>query len=178
MLNACETASRSVDRICNRQFGQLDTPQARTYTAQWHRDLCRWVIDIDDLMTVTGLLVDVDSDGNGTYDQSITTGYELTPINAAADGRPWTRIEVRPDSAVKPNGRRHGVRVTAKFGWMAVPQPVKQASLIQAARLFARRHAPFGVVGNPEVSEMRLLEKLDVDLVTSVKPYIRVWGCA
>jgi hypothetical protein len=52
----------------------------------------------------------------------------------------------------------------------------KLATLIQASRLFARRHAPFGVAGNPEVGQLRLLERLDPDVAISVRPFARVWG--
>lgn len=189
---AIETASRSVDRICNRQFGLVAAPEARYYTAEYHRDSYRtsawefyqfpssttqpsWTVSIDDLMTVTGLLVDVDNDGDNTYESSITD-YALTPINAAVSGRPWTRLEIRSTSLVRPNGRLHGVRVTAKYGWSAVPDTVKMATLIQASRLFARRAAPFGLAGNPEVGQMRLLERLDPDLAVSLQPYIKRWG--
>jgi hypothetical protein len=174
MINAVETASRSVDRITNRQFGLVDAPEDRYYTAFYDRKLCRWVIEIDDLMTVTGLVITAAST-EGVYDQVITA-HRLEPANAAANGRPWTHIVVANTSAVSPTKLHDGVKVTAKYGWSAVPHAVKQATLIQAARLFARRHAPFGLVGNPEVGEMRLLEKLDVDLVTSVKPFQRIWG--
>jgi hypothetical protein len=70
------------------------------------------------------------------------------------------------------------VKVTATFGWTAVPDAVKLACLIQASRLFARRHSPFGILGSPETGgELRLLERLDADLVVSVRPFQRVWGC-
>lgn len=175
LSNAVEAASRSVDRLCNRQFGLVAAPEARIYTAEWHQQSCRWIVSIDDLMTNVGLLVDVDNDGDNTYDQSITD-YALTPINSAVRGRPWTRIEVRSTSLVNPNGRRYGVRVTAKYGWTAVPDTIKMATLIQSARLFARRSAPFGISGNMDVGEMRLLAKVDPDLQVAVQPYIRYWG--
>jgi hypothetical protein len=73
-----------------------------------------------------------------------------------------------------PSGQQ--ARVSGRFGWAAVPLAIKLATMIQASRLFARRHAPFGVAGNPEVGQLRLLERLDVDLVTSVAPYRRMWG--
>ena len=57
-----------------------------------------------------------------------------------------------------------------------MPDTIKMATLIQAARLFARRAAPFGIAGNPEVGQLRLPDKLDVDLVVSVQPYVRHWG--
>jgi hypothetical protein len=71
---------------------------------------------------------------------------------------------------------RH-VRVTGLFGWAAIPDAIKLATMIQASRLFARRHAPFGILGSPETGgELRLLERLDADLMTSVRPYVRMWG--
>jgi hypothetical protein len=48
---AVETASRSVDRACNRQFGQVDAPQARYYTARYESRRRQWVIDTDDFAT-------------------------------------------------------------------------------------------------------------------------------
>ncbi|WP_234820581.1 hypothetical protein [Mycolicibacterium goodii] len=57
-----------------------------------------------------------------------------------------------------------------------MPPAVKMATLIQASRLYARRHAPFGVAGNPEVGQLRLLERLDVDLAVSVRPFARIRG--
>ena len=48
---AVETASRSVDRACGRQFGSLDDPQARYYTARYDAGRRQWVIDTDDFAT-------------------------------------------------------------------------------------------------------------------------------
>jgi hypothetical protein len=173
---AIETASRTVDRACNRQFGLVAAPEARLYTATFdvtaNRLARRWVIEIDDLMTAVGLVVETEPDGVFTA----VTDFLPAPVNAVVNGRPWTKIIVNPSSSVTPNNREHGVRVTGRFGWTTVPDTVKLATMIQAARLFARRHAPFGVAGNPEVGQLRLLERLDVDVAVSVQPYRRVWG--
>jgi hypothetical protein len=176
-LLAIEAASRAVDRVCNRQFGLVDDAEDRYYPAFYDRNLCRWVIEIDDLMTVTAGLAVTAASSEGVYDKPIDV-FTLEPVNAAARARPWTRIAVGLPAANHPTTGLATVRVTARYGWTTVPDTIKLATMIQASRLFARRHAPFGVVGNPEVGEMRLLERLDVDLVTSVKPYVRVWGAA
>lgn len=175
---AITAASRAIDRHTNRQFGLLAAVEQRFYSARWDVKRCRWVVDIDDLMTQTGLLVDYDSDDDETFDHSVDS-FNLQPANAAAETRPWTRIVVRTDSVTLPGLIENGVRVTARFGWTTVPTTIKQAALLQASRLFTRREAPFGVAGSPELgSELRLLAKVDPDVAVVLGPYVRWWGAA
>jgi hypothetical protein len=168
---AVTAASRAVDRNCNRQFGLVAAPEARTYTAHWDTDRRRYVVDIDDLMTVTGLTV-------ATTAGAVTV-YAKQPGNAAFEGKPWTRLVVDPTSAIKPTLDEDGVTVTARYGWTTVPVAVQQATLLQASRLFARRNAPFGVAGSPDLgSELRLLAKVDPDVAVVLGPYQRWWAAA
>jgi hypothetical protein len=172
---AIETASRSVDRATNRQFGKVDEIESHWYEASFDSRSAfgpqrRWAVDIDDIMTTDGLTVAL---GDGlTVTGEPLTGVILTPVNAVVNGRPWTKL-------LLPQGVSSGsaIRVTGLFGWTAVPDAIKLATMIQASRLFARRHAPFGILGSPETGgELRLLERLDADLMTSVRPYVRMWG--
>jgi hypothetical protein len=164
-------ASRAVDRHTNRQFGVVAAPQARRYTAHWDAYRRRWVIDIDDLQTAVGLVLTTEA---GTIDV-----FTLQPVNADETGDPWTRIVVEPESAVHPTSEEDGVTITASWGWTAVPVAVKQATLIQAARFFTRRGAPFGIAGSPEQgSEMRLLSKVDADVAVILGRYQRWWAAA
>lgn len=172
MTLAVETASRSVDRACGRQFGLLDEPVARYFTAEYDRARRVWVIPTEDFATTDGLTVESVGPQNGTA----LAGYLPAPINAVVDGKVWTSLIIGSGAAVAPNWTENGVRVTAKWGWPTVPPAVKMATLIQASRLYSRRQAPFGIAGNLDVGEMRLLERLDVDLMTSVRPFQRVWG--
>lgn len=173
---AVSAASRAVDQYTNRQFGLVAAPEARYYTAFYHRVLCRWVVDIDDLMTVTGLEVNADRQDDGTYEDAIDE-YALRPVNAAPTGMPWTRIVVHPTSTNLPSGRDAAVEVTARFGWTDVPVPVKQATLIQANRILERRNSPYGIAGSPDTgSELRLLAKVDADVAVILGPHVRQWG--
>lgn len=166
---AIASASRAIDKACRRQFGKVETATARIYTARLDAVLLRWVVDIDDLMTTDELLVEVDTAGDGTY-SSIATGYSLRPVNAAADGEPWSQLALSSAVATAADA----VRVTALWGWAAVPEAIREACLLQASRLIARRDAPFGVAGSPEVgSEVRLLAKVDPDVEVSLRPYRR-----
>lgn len=173
---AVTAASRAIDRATNRQFGSSAAPEDRFYTAEWDRNRLRWTVNIDDLMTTTGLTVHYDSDESGDYADMVDV-FQLKPVNAAANGRPWTQIVVSPNSATTPGGIEDGVEVHGTFGWSAVPTTIKEACLLQASRFLSRRDSPFGVAGSPDIgSEMRLLPKLDPDVALAVRPYYRWWG--
>lgn len=176
---AISAASRAVDRYCNRQFGLVASVEDRFYTPRWDKRRCRWVVDIDDLQTVVGLLVFADLDGSGDYATNLTDYGALKPVNAAAKSRPWTQLVVLPSSPVKPCAEEDSAQVTAKYGWTTVPTPVKQATLLQASRFLKRKDAPFGVAGSPDSgSEVRLLAKVDPDVAVVLGPYVRQWGAA
>lgn len=173
---ALAAASRAIDRAANRQFGQVNSATTRTYTAAWDTRRERWYVEIDDLMTTTGLLVGYDAGDDLSYSTEITN-YQLRPVNAAPDGEPWTELVVRPGAVLQPTALEDGVRITASWGWLAIPDAIKEACLLQASRLLSRRDSPFGVAGSPETgSELRLLDKLDADVAVAVRPYRRIWG--
>jgi hypothetical protein len=159
-------ASRAIDEACNRQFGQVAAVQERFYPPWPDYERGYWCLDIDDLMTATGLVVDVDGTPVATF--------LLEPRNAAAKGRPWERLVFTADSEALPSSCAE-VSVVAKWGWSAIPDTVKNANLLQAARFFKRQDAPFGVAGSPDQgSEMRLLARVDPDVKVMLANYVRV----
>ncbi len=164
---AASAASRAIDDHCNRQFGLADVAEERRYSAWFDSTWSRWVVPVDDLMTVDGLAVEVSNSG-------VLTGFVKEPRNAASKGRPWTRLTVDGASSVQPTGDEYEVAVTARWGWSAVPIQVKQATLLQASRFHSRRDSPYGIAGSPtEGSEMRLLSKLDPDVAVSLRALMR-----
>ena len=182
---AITAASRAIDNYTFRQFGSVDPAVMRTYRYEgttWNpfvaaprTYLVGDTIVVDDLMTTTDLVVIAKSaTGDNT---TLTEGidFKFLPLNAPADGKPWTMIE----SAQGVSFPRRGgyVLITAKWGWTAIPGLVTQACLLQASRLMKRRDAPFGIAGSPEMgSEMRLLNALDPDLQVLLRPLRRHWG--
>lgn len=123
-------------------------------------------IEIDDLVDGTGLAIAFD-DGSGTYPTSVTTAYDLRPLNAPVRGFPYTSLVFRT-WPLSPAWRWTGplAKVTsARWGWPAIPQAVTQATIIQASRLYKRKDSPFGIAGSPaEGNILRLLAKLDPDV--------------
>ncbi len=163
VADAVTAASRAVDTHCNRQFGQVSTVQARTYTAAWDRYEQCYVAQIDDVVDVAELVV-VDSSAVEVTD------YELRPINAVVKGRPYTEITVPAAGTYQ---------ITALWGWDAVPTAVKLATKLQGSRFLARRDSPYGIAGSPTLgSEMRLLARVDPDVAVALGKYVRQWWAA
>lgn len=178
---AATAASRDIDHYCARQFGKVAAAEARIFTAEFDRQRQLWMIDLigaelhSDIHSVTGLEIMVDDDDDQVYDQEVDS-YRLWPYTPGP-GRPWTRVIIKADSAVKPTCREGAVEVTANYGWAAVPSPVVQATLIQANRIFQRRVSPYGIAGSPETgSELRLLRDVDVDVQRILASYRYQWG--
>jgi len=151
-------ASRAIDRRCNRQFGKVAAPVARTYRRRpaYDPSTCLWLLEIDDVQDSTGITV------NGVALAS--SGATLLPDNAPADGLPWERLGFKD----YPTWTDPWV-VVAPYGWTAVPTQVPGAVRLQGARWNARRSSPLGVAGSPDQgSEVRLLAKLDPDVATTL----------
>jgi hypothetical protein len=158
------TASRAVDNYCGRQFGKVDTAEARTYTPNYDPHLGCWVAQIDDLSDDDITVVDSAA--------TVITEYELNPVNSVQKGRPYERLILsRPGPVIVD---------TDAWGWPAVPAAAKVATQLQCARLVKRRDSPFGIAGSPQADgETTLLyATLDPDLRTSLTGFRRQWWAA
>lgn len=186
MSTALDAASRMIDYACDprtdhsRQFGKVDAPEDRYFTiTQRGYDIAhagQWAAETDDLATVVGLVVAV-AVGIGSEVYTPVTGVAPLPRNALAHGRPFTALAFAGSSMPAPPLIVDAVKVTGVWGWPAIPPTIHQACLLQGSRLLARRDAPFGVAGSPETgTEMRLLAKLDPDVETMVRPFVRKSG--
>jgi hypothetical protein len=180
-LLALEAAARAIDRECGRTFHAMTTATARVFTAGLSTGPVGWpfygrqyAVDVDDFSTVTGLVVKFDTTGNGGYNTTVTA-FRPQPANALAAGLPYTSLLF--DLGTLPPFNADGVQVTAAWGWVATPPGVVNANLVQAARFLKRRDSPYGVAGSPDLgNEMRLLARLDPDVVMLLRPYKLDWG--
>lgn len=170
---AATTASRAIDRATHRQFGRTES-EARFYTPRWSHTRQAWVIETDDVLSVTEVAVDP---GDGIWAAVELAQVVLLERNAAVESRPYERVAVRSAHMPPFTYPTDCARVTGIFGWDSVPVAIEEATLLQASRLAVRRDSPFGVAGSPESgSEVRLLARLDPDVLTSVGDYVRkVW---
>lgn len=173
---AITATSRAIDQHCGRRFWQDATVQVRVY-----RPLDAWSVVVDDISTTTGLVVATDTGHDGTYATAWDAAdYQLEPLNADADGGAyaWTQVAAVGSLRFPCQGypsrhrRRPAVRVTARFGWSAIPDDVNEAAILKAVSLFRRKDAPFGVAGFGDFGAVRI--RRDPDVEALLAPYVPV----
>lgn len=167
LTQALTAASRGIDKDCGRRF-YLDTAAvARVYRPNRRLildDDGEWLV-IDDIGSTDGMLVETGAAGSWTTAANVETG----PDNALARGRPITSL-LRPAGVWGIYAPTSRVRVTARWGWPAVPDEIVQATQIQAARLYRRKDSPEGVTGSAEWGVIRL-SRIDPDVYALIKDF-------
>jgi len=173
--NCAGAASRLIDGYCNRKFWSVGSATSRVYTAEDD-----YYCSIDDIAG-TALTLKTSSLADGVFDVTWTvTDYQLEPLNGNLDGLTWSYDKIRAvGDYLFPNvnanyGTQALVQVTAIFGWPSVPEPVTQATIIQASRLFKRYDSPLGVAGFGDMGAIRISRALDPDVAQLVEPYRRM----
>ncbi|MCY0943538.1 phage head-tail connector protein [Streptomyces antarcticus] len=165
LQQALTAASRSIDKAAGRRFWLDSEPVQRVY-----RPHGRTVVEadgtallVDDIGSTSGLVIETGS----AAAWSVTATWETLPDNALTLGRPVTAL-------LRSGGWGTGtsrVRVTARYGWPAVPDEIVQAALIQASRLFKRKDSPEGITGSAEWGVVRLSRR-DPDVWNLIEPYL------
>lgn len=170
---ALGAAEALIDGYCGRSFGTAGTAATtRVYAATDN-----YVLTIDDATTIT--LVETDPDFDGTWtEQWATTDWQAEPLNGR-DGAlsvPYYRLRAIGNYWF-PDVPRAAVRVTAKWGWAAVPSAVEQATIQTAVRLFKRLDTPLGFGGGPDTGLLYVSRQIDGDVAQLLQPY-RMGGYA
>jgi hypothetical protein len=173
--NCVGAASRLIDGYCNRRFWQTGTAEARIFQAE-----DSFYCSIDDIAG-TALTLKSSTQADGTFDLTWSrSDYQLEPLNGNLDGLTWSYDKIRAVGdylfpTVNANyGEQALVQVTAVFGWPSVPEPVTQATIIQASRIFKRYDSPLGVAGFGDLGAIRVSRYLDPDMAQLVEPYRRM----
>lgn len=165
LTKALGTASRSIESWCNNRKFDLDVAaSARVYRPA--NDL----LLVDDIGIATGVTVEIGT--VGTYTTVTSTSYELVPTTALVRGLPITGIQAISSPALWfTGGWQPRVRVTAQWGWPAIPDAISQAALILATRLFRRKGSPEGVAGFGDMGVVRLT-RTDPDVAALLQPFM------
>ncbi len=163
-ISAC---SRWIDGYTSRRF--FATTETRYYWP-WEVGAC----GVDDLLSITTLKTD--ADGDRVWEQTWTAGtdYTLYPSNAVANGQPYTKILVGRNGSYSFPLAVDAVQIIGSYGYCTTtPIMVQEACLIQCARLFKRKDAPFGIVGTPDLGQLRTITKIDPDIEALLAVYKR-----
>jgi hypothetical protein len=170
--NSITSASREIDQYCGRIF-YVTSSSVRQYTP-----INRYELEVDDISSTTGLVVKLDTTDDGSYDKTLTinTDFIVTPVN-----RTDTLDQNQPIMMLKILEKRsserfdtdiiNNVQITATYGFSSVPSAIKQATLLQATRLFKRKDAPFSTYGNAQTGTAELFNRFDPDALKLIKGY-------
>lgn len=155
--NAVAAATQWVTDHCQRDFNQETAATARVYDPD-----NPYRADVDDFYTTTGLVIKTDTADSGSYDTTwASTDYILRPHNGVEGGMtgfPYRQI-ISVESYTFPcRTGRPRLQVTAKWGWAAVPDAVKQATRILAAEVYRLKDAPLGIATANEFGPLRVRE--------------------
>lgn len=190
LQRALDGATWMIDQVASRSFAPVEIGPAEDrgyhYDAPHYDRRYGWVVEIPDLTSGIG---GAEIFTWNAADAAWTTPVDMSkvvwlPRNGAPEPDPWTQAVLPPGSGsferasysyTDPNTVT--VMVRADFGWLAVPAAVEEACLIQAARLFRRRDALFGVVNSIDgSSQMRLKQAMDSDALVLLDGLIKRWG--
>jgi len=165
--NAVEAASRRIDGECSRRFYIDATTSARTYAANRSA-----FVFVDDIATTTGLVVKVDDTFSGAYSTTLTVGtdYQNEPLNADAQKEPITLLRALNVGFPVENNGRALIEVTAKWGWPVIPDAIREATVLLAARQFKRLDSPLGVAGFGDLGAI-VVRRIDPDVAAMVAPF-------
>lgn len=166
---AIAAASAWINDHCGRDFNQHTADGVAVASARVYEPSSFGRVDVDDFWTTTGLIVATDTGDTGTYSSTWSgTDYTLKPFNgieSGVAGFPYRQIVAVESRDFLCRTGRARVQVTAKWGWAAVPDKVKQATRILASELFRLKDAPLGVAGVNEFGPIRVREVPQVALL-------------
>lgn len=165
--NSINSASRMIDQYCNRYFYSSSAGEVRYYKA--NDGFTCWIDDAQSISEVKTSSTDpliFDT----TWD---VADYQVMPANRWANGAyyPITAITATDNLLFPVWADIALVKVTGQFGWSAVPEPIKFASIIQASRLFKRLESPLGVAGVSDIGIMRVGANIDGDVAQLINPF-------
>jgi hypothetical protein len=162
---AIESASRMIDGFTARTFSNAGTA-VRNFAATDEINLI-----IDDAITVLEV-ASTDEIGD-VYTVWKPTDFQLEPLNSRSDGlyMPFTSIRAVNDYLWPVVDQQALVRITATWGFPAVPIAVKQATIIQSSRLYKRLDSPLGVAGFGDMGAIRISRFLDADVEQLLMPF-------
>lgn len=166
---AIESASRMIDGHAGRYFYSSGTA-TRIYAAD-----DALICQTDDIAGTAITLV-TDPDADDTWADTWGIGdYQLEPVNGVVDGltTPYTRIRATGDYNFPTSSGEALVKVTAVFGFSAIPIAIKQACVIQSSRIFKRLDSPLGVAGFGDMGAVRVSRYLDPDVEQLVAPFVK-----
>lgn len=164
---AVNATSRAVDDWTGRRFWQDPVPVIR----KDRPDRCEHV-DVGDISTTDGLIVETRGSLAGDWSPwTLDTDYELDEALGSANGGAfaWDRLVAVGARTFRP-ARFRTLRITARWGWSAVPIQVEEATILRAVAIFKRKETPYGIADFGEFGPVRI-GRQDADVMEMLRPF-------
>lgn len=164
--------SRAIDNECGRFFYKTSTGSTDT---RYFTPIESERLFVGDFVSITALYTDSLS-GDRSYPYTwASTDYDLWPFDAAttSEQEPYRFIETTPQGEYKfPVHLAKGVKLTAVYGWPAVPTVITEACLLWSMRVFKRYKTPLGVSAMTSLGEVTSrLPPPDPDVKLMIRNY-------
>lgn len=165
-----EAVSRMIDNSCARYF-YSSAAQVRYFNTK-----DPYCLRTDDIASASGITVEIDLNGDGVYEYTLaSTDYALAGYNDLLKEFPFSKLETTPAAQYTFSLAPKGNKVTATFGWAAVPKPINLACILQSAREYRRFNAILGVAGATSIGTTTLtMPSLDPDVEKLIYQYKRL----
>lgn len=168
---ALTAASRAVDAYTGRDFSAPTTASTMQFEV---RSLYRaFIRDASTINTIS-----LDTSGDGTPDITLTTAdYTLFPLNQYINGISGLAAytEIRLHSRFFPDAPwfipRPPLYVNAVWGWAAIPDVIKRATMMLAAEMLKDPETPWGVAGFDQAGVVRV--RSNPRVAAALQPFIR-----
>ncbi|MGW8177398.1 MAG: hypothetical protein ACWGQW_01160 [bacterium] len=169
--------SRAVDSHLNRRPGAFAVSTDSTQYFNGSGGLSQYIGEIAALPTTVAVAetgqVDNAEGSGGSYTTWTASDYYPWPMNALADGMPYSYLEIDRMNGSKSIWFRwpRSVKVTAKFGFStSVPDEIRMATEIMVVRAFKRASQAYADAGAvTELARLTYVKKMDPDVVNMLE---------
>lgn len=173
LTDASEAAARQIDQDTGRRFAALT---AETRLVQVQVDGFARFRDLTSVTSVT-----IDNDGDETPETVLAaTDYVIGPktdeFGAVAARYQWMRASRNSTARFTPGT---WLSIVGNWGYTvssAAPYDIKQANLIRAAWIVARRDARLGTVAIPGMGVAASMQRWDTDYQQLIAAYVHPWN--
>ncbi len=164
LLDIINAVTSEIDNYCGRSF---TSTSATRYFDGVDDNLI-----VDDLVSVTTLKLD--TGGDGVWETTLTEGTDflLYPYNTS----PKWLVKLTDDSTASDfaEGKRKGVEIAGVWGYATIPEPIRQAAMMQVCRLFRLSQGGYGTeIGTPEIGTQTIFQGLPSDAKRMLAAYVR-----
>ena len=170
LLNtSIDAASRWIDGYCQRSFTVASGTSVRDYVPSGRYE----PLYIDDATAIVSVKIDDDLDYSFATVLRNDVDFQKEPLRPTSDGIafPYYRLKPVEDGYWPTWMQRATVRVEATYGWVAVPDAVNTACILQASRLYTRFSSPVGVVSFGDMGAIRVSRFVDPDVELLLTPF-------